>query len=218
MSDYWAFAGVMLLGQFSPGPDMLLLMQTALRERWRAGLATVAGIATGLTFHASVAIAGFSAVATKFPWAMNGLSLLGGLYLLNLSLRLLSLTQRASGEDSSAATMPLTIGQAYRRGLWTNLLNPKAIVFLAGVCAAMLGAQPSGARQIIFGAIVIGQALVFWSLFVWLLQRGPIGDLYRRSETLLNLAFGLALGFIAIRALWAGAGGLLGDFKMMPTL
>ncbi len=48
-----AFAGVMALGQFSPGPDMILLTRTALRSGARAGVEMALGIACGLAVHAT---------------------------------------------------------------------------------------------------------------------------------------------------------------------
>jgi len=46
-----AFALVVLIGQFSPGPDMLLLTRTALEEGRKSGLFMVLGIVTGLAFQ-----------------------------------------------------------------------------------------------------------------------------------------------------------------------
>ena len=52
-SDLAAFAGLLALGQFSPGPDMVLLTQTSLSHGRTAGWWTTAGITTGLAFHAT---------------------------------------------------------------------------------------------------------------------------------------------------------------------
>ena len=55
-----AFAGLMALGQFSPGPDMILLTRTALAEGAKAGAIMALGIASGLLVHASIAVAGLA--------------------------------------------------------------------------------------------------------------------------------------------------------------
>ena len=59
------FAGLIILGQFSPGPDMLLLTRTALREGSRAGVAMALGIASGLAVHATVAVVGVAVVLQR---------------------------------------------------------------------------------------------------------------------------------------------------------
>ena len=65
IGELWAFALIMLIGQFSPGPDMLLLTRTSLAEGLRSGWMMVLGISTGLTLHASLAIGGIAVVLSK---------------------------------------------------------------------------------------------------------------------------------------------------------
>ena len=207
--DYLAFAVVMLLGQFSPGPDMLLLLKNAVNRDLRAGLWTVAGIATGLSVHTTLALTGLAMVFNQSPMAGRILGLAGGIYLGWLAFQLLrSVSCNASGNALDPAASPantLAPRAAFAQGLITNLLNPKAAVFLLSVLAAGLERDPSAARKLSFAAIIIGQALVFWSLFVWLLQRPVVRRHYRNSERWLNLLFGLGLAGLAIAA---GAGGV----------
>ena len=89
-SELLAFAGVMALGQFSPGPDMLLLTRTALKYGARAGVEMVFGIATGLIVHSTLAVAGLALAFDRFPvfrevmcWAAAG-------YLMWLAYRILN--------------------------------------------------------------------------------------------------------------------------------
>ncbi|MDB4502166.1 LysE family transporter, partial [Akkermansiaceae bacterium] len=63
--ELWAFAVIMVIGQFSPGPDMLLLTRTSLAEGLRAGWMMVLGISTGLTVHATLAIGGIAVVLAR---------------------------------------------------------------------------------------------------------------------------------------------------------
>ena len=65
MAELWAFALIMLIGQFSPGPDMLLLTRTSLAEGLRSGWMMVLGISTGLTLHATLAIGGIAVVLAR---------------------------------------------------------------------------------------------------------------------------------------------------------
>ena len=62
MAEWLAFATVMVIGQFSPGPDMLLLTRTSLVEGLKAGWLMVLGIVSGLLLHATLAIGGIVAV------------------------------------------------------------------------------------------------------------------------------------------------------------
>ena len=70
-----------------------------------------------------------------------------------------------------------------------------------GVLAANAGPDSSLHRKLAFAGIILGQALVFWSLFVWLLKRPAVRSLYLDAERLLNLLFGLGLATLAVMAL-----------------
>ncbi len=206
--EYLAFALVMLLGQFSPGPDMLLLLKNAVNYHLRAGLWTVAGIAAGLAVHTTLALTGLAVVFNQSPLAGRVLGVAGGIYLGWLALQLLrGVFRGASVKSLDPAASPvgaLTDGAAFAQGLFTNLLNPKAAIFLLSVLAAGIERDPSTARKLSFAAIIVGQALVFWSLFVWLLQRPVVRRHYRTSERWLNLLFGLGLAGLAVAAVLGG--------------
>jgi len=200
--DYVWFSLVMLLGQFSPGPDMLLLMKNALSLPLRTAWCTVLGIAVGLMVHTSVALGGLSVLLVRSPVAGRVLGLCGGLYLGWLAWKLLrSAVSVGTTGGIEGRVEVLTPKGAFVQGLVTNLLNPKAVIFLASVLAAMLGPEPSVVRKVGFWLIVVGQALVFWSLFVWLLQRPAVQRAYLGAERVWNGGFGLALGLVAVRAL-----------------
>ena len=51
----------MLLGQFSPGPDFLLILKNALNHGRKAAFFSAAGISLGLIIHTTLAIAGLGA-------------------------------------------------------------------------------------------------------------------------------------------------------------
>ena len=74
------FAGVMALGQFSPGPDMILLTRTALAEGAKAGAWMALGIATGLTVHTSIAVAGLAVAFQQSATLRHAVSWLAAAY------------------------------------------------------------------------------------------------------------------------------------------
>jgi threonine efflux protein len=204
--EYFTFALFMLVAQFSPGPDMLLLLKNAMHHPLRAGLFTVAGIAIGLSIHTTLALTGVSLILKTSPAAAHAVSIAGGLYLGWLAFQLLrSVVARPvtpeDGEPVVVVERPLSDRAAFFQGLVTNLLNPKAVLFLLSVLATWAGAGSSPAHKFALAGIILGQALVFWSLFVWLLKRAPVRRFYARSERVLNSLFGLGLAVLAIAAI-----------------
>ena len=85
MSELWVFAGLIVLGQFSPGPDMELLTRTALRDGSKAGVETALGIACGLAVHSTIAVGGVAVAFQRFPALRRVLQWVAAIYLLWLA-------------------------------------------------------------------------------------------------------------------------------------
>lgn len=88
-AELWVFAGVVVLGQFSPGPDMILLTRTALRRGATDGVKMAAGIACGLTVHATIAVAGMAVAFQRFSMLRRVLQWVAAAYLLWIAYSLL---------------------------------------------------------------------------------------------------------------------------------
>lgn len=200
-----AFAGVMALGQFSPGPDMLLLTRTALAEGAAKGVRMALGIATGLTVHATLAISGTALLFRSGGWLGETMRWLAAAYLLWLAWGLLRscFVHLRSGpreaEPAAAAERP-----AYVRGLLCNLLNPKVLVFFAaGTAPFLVGERPAWWPGAIW-AIVVIQGCTLWSLWAMLLQWRPLRAAYRKAGPWIDAVFGAALVVLAVLLLVDG--------------
>jgi len=200
VAELCLFAGVMVLGQFSPGPDMLLLTRTALRKGAREGLETAAGIACGLTVHATIAVAGVAVAFQRLPILRIAIQWLAAIYLLWLAWGMAREFFVAWYSGAIYEIEPVASRRApFLRGLLCNLLNPKAALFLAAVCAPFLsGDHPAWWPYAIWG-IVVGLGIGLWSLWVVLLQWPPLRNRYERSSGLIDGIFGLVLAALAIR-------------------
>jgi threonine/homoserine/homoserine lactone efflux protein len=62
-----AFAGIVLLGAMSPGPDFAVVTRRAALGGRRSGMAAAAGVATGIFVWAAAAAAGLAATMTALP-------------------------------------------------------------------------------------------------------------------------------------------------------
>lgn len=198
--DFLAFAGVMALGQFSPGPDMILLTRTALRIGPRAGVEMAFGIACGLAVHATLAVAGLALVFERLPvlWEVLRWAAVG--YLLWLAYRIfMEVFVAWYSDDVRVEIEASSTSRPWLRGLLCNLLNPKVAIFLAAVCAPFLkGERPEWWPFALWG-IVVGQGCLLWSLWARLLQWEPLRRRYERAARWIDGAFGIVLATLAIR-------------------
>ena len=120
-----AFALTALLIELTPGPNMAWLALLAATEGRRLGFAAVAGVALGLSLIGLLAALGLSALLQSQPLAYQALRWAGVAYLLWIAWD----TWRGASGDEHGAGQGASAAAQFRRGLITNLLNPKAAVF-----------------------------------------------------------------------------------------
>lgn len=131
-----AFALTCAVIEITPGPNMAWLAALLLSRGWRIGLAAVAGVALGLSVYGILAALGVAAIIENSSFLYETLRWGGVAYLLWLAWDAWSSAdeiapEESAGEDHERAS-------AFRRGLITNLLNPKAAVFYVAMLPEFL--------------------------------------------------------------------------------
>lgn len=188
----------MALGQFSPGPDMLLLTRTSLRHGSAAGVKMASGIACGLAVHATIAIGGMSWMIQSNATTWMLLRCAAAAYLGWLAYRILS---RTGVRGETGAPEVAVTSNPFLRGLACNLTNLKAALFLAALVSPfMAGERPDGWPFALWSVIVF-QALVLWSLWAVLLQWRVIKSFYQKFGRWIDAGFAIGLLVIAVRLL-----------------
>ncbi|HKU09308.1 MAG TPA: LysE family translocator [Bradyrhizobium sp.] len=131
INPLFVFALTALIIEITPGPNMTYLAALSLSSGMRTGFAAVAGIAIGLMTYGVIAALGLAAVIDNSP-LLYGLLRWGGVaYLLWLAWEAWSSERETSPDATDGPDGEPWI--AFRRGLITNLLNPKAAVFYVAV-------------------------------------------------------------------------------------
>ncbi len=177
--NWWAFVGVVFLAYVIPGPDFAVILRSSTRSS-RAGLSAALGAQTGLCVHMALAALGLSLLLARSPGVLDIVRLVGAGYVTFIGLRILSSTrgtrQAVAGDEAS---MPS--GTAFAQGFFTNLLNPKAILFFASVLPQFLSSgRPATVQIFVLGCVDIAIGVVLWSGLVALGAR--FGSLLRRPR------------------------------------
>ncbi|MGB3313030.1 MAG: LysE family translocator [Albidovulum sp.] len=124
--------------ELTPGPNMAWLAIVAATEGRRPGFAAVAGVALGLAIVGVAAALGVAALVTASPFLYEALRWGGVFYLLWLAWD----GWRDGGDGVDKMPFGARMLRYFRRGLITNLLNPKAAVFYIAVLPAFT--NPTG--------------------------------------------------------------------------
>jgi threonine/homoserine/homoserine lactone efflux protein len=171
------FASVILI--LVPGQDAFYIMGRSVAQGRRAGLASVAGITTGLSIHLTAAVLGLSAILAAYPKAFFAVKLAGAAYLAYIGARMLF--SRASGSAASADAYNAGFAACYRQGFITNILNPKVALFYLAFMPQFISTD-SPRRSLAFlalGAMFFAMGTL-WNVFLaWFAAR--LGDWMRKN-------------------------------------
>lgn len=189
-------------------------MALGIRNSLRGGSAacwwTGLGCCTGVLVHATVSVAGLSALLAASATAYTALKVAGACYLIWLGAHSLISGLRggheAGGTDvdrspSAARGGPeLPLSTAYRQGLISNLLNPKiAVLFLTMLPQFVGDDEPHTITSLQLALAFAVTGLLWWRLFSLLLT-GLHGLLSRRGfRSALESATGTVLIALGLR-------------------
>ena len=183
----------------TPGPNMLYLVSRSLCQGPRAGLVSLAGVATGFLFYMLAAALGITALVFAVPYAYDALRLAGAAYLGWLAWQAL----RPGGRSpfQVRALPPDSPRRLFAMGLVTNLLNPKvAMLYLSLLPQFIDPSRDVLAQSLVLGALQIAISVSVNAVIA--LTAGSIsGFLGTRPRWLVaqRYVMGTVLGALAVR-------------------
>ncbi|MBD8873474.1 homoserine/threonine efflux transporter [Rhodanobacter sp. DHB23] len=166
MSVFLSLAVVQLIALMSPGPDFFYVSQTAVSHSRREALAGVAGITLGVAIWAALALLGLQLLLHRLAWLERSIAVCGGAYLCWMGLKMLRGALAAPAAGASTHVVHLVNGpwRALRNGLFTNLANPKVVVYFGSIFSAFVGdGLAAGARWGLW-VMVVAETLLWFVL------------------------------------------------------
>ncbi|MCO2077716.1 LysE family translocator, partial [Pseudomonas aeruginosa] len=173
LSVLLTLAAVFAVALVSPGPDVALVVRTSLHQGRRAGLASALGLACGILLHTTLVLTGVSLLLSRTPVLFAILQALGALYLAWLGVGALrAWLRRGDGQPGrlDGALPPSPLGP-WLRGVATNLLNPKALVFFIALLGSLIPAQMSLGGKLAVAALLFGMGACWFGLLSLTLTR-----------------------------------------------
>ncbi len=172
------FALAVLVLNATPGVDMLLTVGRTLAGGPRAGLAAASGITAGSVVHVLAAAFGLAALLAVSSAAFIAIKWAGAAYLLWLAAGMLRAAWRPAPVDArpaeaAAVTSPALWRADFRRGLLTNVLNPKVALFVLAFLPQFIAADAphKSLAFLALGALMVLQGGVFLALLVGVTAR-----------------------------------------------
>lgn len=122
----FVISGILL--NMTPGADTIYILSKAGVGGRKCGIASALGVSTGLMIHTFLAALGLSAILASSAAAFNIMKLAGAAYLVVMGISTIISKKPLLSVDENGKESTDT-RKAYRQGVLTNALNPKAALF-----------------------------------------------------------------------------------------
>ena len=197
-----ALVGAGTLISFTPGAGAINTMSNALNTGFRRSIWGILGQQAALLIHIVIVALGVGLLVASSPIAFNVIRYAGAAYLVFLGIRQF-LAKPELDAERSRALGDEPRWSMFQRGLWVNMLNPKAIVFFLAFLPQFIRVdRPLAAQYLIVAAtVVVIDILVMWFFFAVAARSFQRFTRDAQGQRVLNRVFGLL--FMAVGVLLA---------------
>lgn len=155
-TTWLAFFGAAWVIALSPGSGAVLAMSHGLSYGLKRSSMTVMGMQTGLMLLFVVAGAGVGSLLLASEWAFGVVKVVGALYLIWLGIaQWRSKAAIATGDTLNASAMP-SARKRFLIGFFTNVTNPKGILFMVAVLPQFISTH----RPLLPQLLILGVTMV----------------------------------------------------------
>lgn len=197
------FVGI-FLAQVSPGPNLMAVSSAALGSGRLPGLATAAGVATGVFIWAVLFASGIGALLKAVPQMVTAMRFIGGGYLVYLGLKALHAAVKAPASGDGPRGRDIRAGAAYRRGLLVVMTNPKAAMMWVAISMFLASSNLPSLYFLGIGAGAAISAMMVYSMYAVIFSTGVAMRAYARLFRVIEGGFGAVFGGVGAKLIADG--------------
>lgn len=198
LSLWLSLLGASVLISLTPGAGAINTMTNSINSGFTRSIWGILGQQAALLVHVVVVAAGVGLLVAQSPVIFSVVRYAGAAYLVYLGIRLITAKTEAEAELEQRGVE--SAFSMFRRGLWVNLLNPKAIIFfLAFTPQFIRPGEPLLIQYLTFiGTIIVVDVIVMWFFFAAAAKSFRRFTATARGQRILNLVFGTLFIFVAV--------------------
>ena len=178
----------------SPGPDFAVVTRLSIVSGRATGLWAAAGVAAAIGVYVLVCAFGLSLVLAALPGLSLALSVVGAAYLAWLGVQCL----RSSGTLPEARAEGHG-GRAFVTGFFTNLLNPKAMLYFGSILSQVLTPDLDFSDKAFLLALLVGESFLWFALVAALFSSPRVLGALRARLLWFDRAIGVVLLGLAFK-------------------
>jgi len=199
----FTFLSVFTFAIVSPGPNFILVTNTALGQSRRAGLLTALGVATGSGLFALAGLVGLLLLVHSIPYFALITRFVGGCYLIWIGVDMLRHCRSTKTLDTATTTprepAPLA---SYRIGLLTNLTNPKAWAFYLSLFALLMNPDFPLWGKVVLNIAMFAISFAWYAIVVVLISSRRFQPVFLGLQPVIQGTLGVLLVVLGGKILW----------------
>jgi RhtB (resistance to homoserine/threonine) family protein len=172
ITHFGFFVVAVFLLNVTPGPDTAYIVGRSVAQGRGAGLMSALGISAGCCVHSLACAFGLTALLAASATAFTVIKFVGALYLIYLGVRLI-FTRPEVAEAAGAARAagaPKSLRQLFLQGFWTNVLNPKVVLFFVSFFPQFVttGSDHKALAFLSLGVVFVLMSTVWNGFVAWI--------------------------------------------------
>ena len=197
MIEYASLACISLLGAMSPGPDFAVVTRHALLGSRKAAILASFGVAAALLIHVGYCSFGVAILLKESHLLFRTLQVIGSCYLAYLGIVLLFKNEKPESNSGSIEK------KAFFSGFLTNLLKPKAKLFILSIYTQFVTTDTSILVRSIYGLTIVLTALLWFCGLSFLITHPQFQPRFAHFQTILSKGMGIVLLLLALSVIFS---------------
>lgn len=196
---------VFAMAIISPGPNFILVVNTAINRSRREGAYTAAGVAVGSMLFAVAGLLGLLLLINSSIYFATIIHYLGSGYLIYLGIKMmLEINKTPTNQPSDLDADSRSGGcRCFFRGLLANMTNPKAWAFYLSLFALVGSPEfPLWAKLFLCFSVFV-MAMCWYGVITLVMTDERVKSRFMSSQKWLNLLFGFILTLLGGKLLLA---------------
>lgn len=189
------------LALLSPGPDFILVVKSAIKNKGKKSIGIAAGIASANAVYIALCLLGVGTVLASSAKLLIALKILGGLFLIYLAVQALRARKSAYAELNKAAEAPIVNNTEQREfvtGFLSGILNPKNLLFYLSLFTVVLTPEVNLTFKLLLGVWMTLIVFLWDVTIIYLLSANRVRNKFSKLAFYIDKFTGAILGLIGL--------------------
>lgn len=203
MSVFLTVAIAHFLALLCPGPDFVLVVKSAIRNKSKNAVGVAAGIAFANSVYIGLCLVGVGSILAASVPVMITLKIIGGLFLIYLAFQALKARRMAYTnldivDSTSQLNKQHSFWAEFVTGFMSGILNPKNLLFYLSLFTVVLTSDVSLAFKAGLGAWMTMVVFLWDVAIIYLLSTEKVRCRFTKMAYYIDKVTGAILGLIGI--------------------